>query len=111
MTIVITRFALPARLTIEEAQEIFLSTAPLYRGRPGLVRKHYLLSDDGLTAGAVYVWESRAEAERLYTSEWRTFVSGKYGSEPSVVFFENPVTVENLTDRAVTAAGAAATQP
>jgi hypothetical protein len=95
MTIVITRFALPARLTNDEAKEIFLSTAPLYRGRPGLVRKHYLLSEDGLTAGAVYVWESRAEAEKQYTSEWRAFVAGKYGCEPSVMFFENPVTVEN----------------
>jgi hypothetical protein len=95
MTIVLTRFALRTRLTNHEAQEIFLSTAPLYRGLSGLVRKHYLLSEDGLTAGAVYVWESRADAEKLYTSEWRQFVTAKYGSEPSVSFFDNPVTVDN----------------
>ena len=110
MTIVITRFALPARLTNEEAEEIFLSTAPLYRGRSGLLRKHYLLSDDGLTAGAVYVWESRAEAETLYTAEWRTFVAEKYGSEPLVMFFDNPVTVDNVNDGAATVAGAASTR-
>jgi hypothetical protein len=110
MTIVLTRFALSARLTNQEAEEIFLSTAPLYRGRSGLVRKHYLLSDDGLTAGAVYVWESRAEAETLYTAEWRQFVTDKYGSEPVVLFFDNPVTVDNVTDSAATAAGAASTR-
>jgi hypothetical protein len=109
MTVVVTRFALPARLTNDAAKEIFLSTAPLYRGRPGLLRKHYLLSDDGLTAGAVYVWESRAEAEKLYTSEWRKFVTEKYGSEPSVLFFENLVTVDNVMDSAVAVAGVAST--
>lgn len=105
MTIVVTRFALPARLTTDEAEAIFLSTAPLYRGLSGLVRKHYLLSEDGLTAGAVYVWESRAEAEKLYSDEWRRFVTDRYGSEPSVLFFDNLVTVDNMTDAPMTAAG------
>jgi len=101
MTIVVTRFVLPARLTTNDAKAIFLSTAPLYRGLRGLLRKHYLLSDDGLTAGAVYVWESRAEAEKLYSGEWRRFVTDKYGSEPSVLFFDNLVTVDNMMDSAI----------
>ena len=103
MTIVVTRFALPARLTTDEATAIFQSTAPLYRGLSGSARKHYLLSEDGLTAGAVYVWESRAEAEKLYSSEWRQFVTEKYGSEPSVLFFDNLVTVDNMMDVPTTA--------
>ena len=105
MTIVVTRFVLPARLTTNDAKTIFLSTAPLYRGLPGLLRKHYLLSDDGLTAGAVYVWESRAEAEQLYSTEWKRFVTEKYGSEPSVLFFDNLVTVDNMMDTPLTDAG------
>jgi hypothetical protein len=110
MTIVLTRFALRARLTRDEAETIFLSTAPLYRGLSGLIRKHYLLSDDGLTAGAVYVWESRAEADKLYTTDWRQFVTAKYGSEPSVMFFDNLVTVDNMTNTPMTAAGEASTR-
>lgn len=107
MMIVLTQFTLPAGLTYDDAEEIFLSTAPLYRGLSGLLRKHYLLSEDGLTAGAVYVWESRAEAEKLYTREWRQFVTEKYGSEPSVLFFDNLVTVDNTIDTPMTAAGEA----
>jgi hypothetical protein len=110
MTIVVTRFALPARLTSNDATEIFLSTAPLYRGLSGLLRKHYLLSEDGLTAGAVYVWESRTEPEKLYTSEWKQFVTEKYGSEPSVLFFDNLVTVDNMMDTLMTVAGEASTR-
>src|ERR1700704_1742765 len=105
MTIVVTRFALPARLTSHDAKTIFLSTAPSYRGLPGLLRKHYLLSEDGLTAGAVYVWESRAAAEKLYTNEWRDFVTAKYGSKPSVLFFDNLVTIDNAMSTPMTAAG------
>ena len=110
MTIVVTRFALPARLTTHDAKAIFLSTAPLYRGPSGLLRKHYLLSEDGLTAGAVYVWESRAEAENFYSNEWRQFVTEKYGSEPSVLFFDNLVTVDNTMNNPMTAAGEASTR-
>jgi hypothetical protein len=102
MTIVVTRFSLPAPLTNDEVKPIFLSTAPLYQGRPGLLRKHYLLSDDGRTAGAVYLWQSRSEAEKCYSSEWRQFVTEKYGSEPSVTFFENLVTVDNVTGASIT---------
>src|SRR5471032_3322935 len=102
MTIVLTRFALRVRLSHNDAEKVFLSTAPLYQGLAGLLRKHYLLSEDGLTAGAVYVWESRAEAEKLYTSEWRQFVTEKYGSEPSVVFFDNLVTVDNTMNHPMT---------
>ena len=64
MITAIVHFPLPAPLTLEEATEVFRSTAPIYRNVPGLVRKVYLLSEDGRTAGGVYLWETRAAAER-----------------------------------------------
>jgi hypothetical protein len=65
MTTVLTQFSLPAPLARDEAKRIFLNTAPRYRELPGLVRKYYHVSDDGRTSGAVYLWKSRADAERL----------------------------------------------
>lgn len=62
---------------------------------PGLVRKTYLLSDDGLTAGGVYLWKTRSDAEALYTDEWRAGVREKYQTEPSLMYFESPVIVDN----------------
>lgn len=38
-------------MTGEQANEIFLGTAPKYRQLAGLVRKYCLLSKDGGTAG------------------------------------------------------------
>ncbi len=97
MVTALIQFKLPQPISREKGQEIFLSTAPKYREVPGLLRKYYLLSMDGQTAGGVYLWKSREQAEQLYTEEWRKFILEKYGSEPSVTYFESPVIVDNLT--------------
>ena len=97
MITTITEFKMPNPVSREEAQSIFLSTAPKYQNVPGLVRKCYILSQDGKTVGGVYLWNSRAEAEAMYTESWRDFVREKYGSDPSVTYFETPVVVDNLT--------------
>ena len=52
---------------VEALKEIFAASVPKYQQVPGLLRKYYLLSDDGDTAGGVYLWKSRADAEALYT--------------------------------------------
>jgi hypothetical protein len=90
------QFKLPQPVSRDQAREIFSSTAPRYREIPGLIRKYYLISEDGGTAGGVYLWRSREEAERLYTDDWRRFVVEKYGAEPSVQYFATPVVVDNL---------------
>ncbi|MBG9389888.1 YdhR family protein [Caenimonas aquaedulcis] len=99
MIVAFTSFKLPKPITREEARAIFLSTAPTYRGVPGLFRKHYVLSEDGGTAGGVYLWNSKAEAEAMYTDAWRAFVRGKYGTDPSVTYFDSPVLVDNLSQQ------------
>jgi hypothetical protein len=97
MITAITTFRLPKPITRAEARTIFLSTAPKYLGVPGLVRKVYVLSQDGSTAGGIYLWSSRAEADATYTESWRAFVREKYGTDPSVEYFDSPVVVDNLT--------------
>ncbi len=99
MIIAMTTFTLPEPITREEARDIFLSIAPKYRGVQGLLRKHYVLSQDGATAGGVYLWNSRPEAEALYTNAWRLFVREKYGTYPVVTYLESPVVVDNLTQQ------------
>ncbi len=96
MITTITTFKLSKAITREQARGIFLSTAPKYQDVTGLVRKCYILSQDGTTAGGIYLWNSRADADALYTEDWREFVRGKYGTEPLVTYFESPVVVDNL---------------
>jgi len=97
----LVQFKLPKPVTREKAKEIFLSTAPKYRKTPGLIRKYYLISQDGGTAGGVYLWKSRKDAENLYTKEWEDFVRERYGTPPSVTYFESPVVVDNVMNEIV----------
>jgi len=96
MITAITTIRLPQPVTREEARRIFLSTAPTYRGVPGLFRKCYVLSEDGSHVGGYYLWRSRADAEALYTESWKTFVRGTYNTEPVITFFDSPVVVDNV---------------
>lgn len=97
MITAITTFRLPKPITRDEARALFLSTAPKYQGMPGLVRKVYVLSEEGDTAGGIYLWTSRVEADAVYTESWRAFVREKYGTDPAVMYFDSPVVVDNVT--------------
>ena len=97
MVTAFVRFKLPSAMSRDQAKEVFMSTAPKYQAAPGLIRKYYLLAEDGGTAGGVYLWQSKEDAEHLYTQEWKNFVKEKYGSEPTIVYFHSPVIVDNLT--------------
>jgi hypothetical protein len=97
MVTAIVQFRIPAPMSQDQAKEVFTSTAPKYREVQGLIRKYYLLSEDGGTVGGVYLWKSREYAEGLYTKEWKKFIKERYGGEPSIVYFHTPVVVDNLT--------------
>ena len=96
MITALVQFKLKSPVSIPEAQELFMGSAPKYQGLDGLIRKYYLLSEDGSTAGGVYLWESREDADKLFTDDWRDFIFDKYGVEPEIVYFHTPVVVDNL---------------
>lgn len=104
MITALVQFKLPQPITVERAREIFAGTAPKYREIAGLIRKYYVLAEDGATAGGVYLWKSREDAERLYTGDWKKFIRDKYGAEPSVTYFESPVVVDNAIGAIITEA-------
>ena len=95
MIVTIVTFNLAKPTTVAEMTKTFQSTAPKYQGLQGLLRKNYFLSEDGRRAGGIYVWESRADADRVYTAEWRAFVEGKYGTPPTIEYLHSPVMVDN----------------
>ena len=95
MIVTIVTFNLATPTTLAELTKTFQSTAPKYQGLAGLLRKNYFVSDDGKRAGGIYVWQSRADADRVYTAEWRKFVEGKYGVPPQIEYLHSPVMVDN----------------
>ena len=86
-------------LALDEASARFNMTAPSYRGRAGLHAKAYLYADDGHDVGGFYLFDSRADADALYTDAWRARVTEVYGVEPTVRYFEVPVFIDNGGDQ------------
>jgi hypothetical protein len=101
MITAIATFQLSRRLTVDEAKVIFQSTAPRYQSQPGLIRKYYVLSEDGTTAGGVYLWRTREDADAMYSDDWRAFVTEKYGAPPQVTYMDSPVIVDNTTGQII----------
>ena len=101
MITVIVEFKLQKSMSVDEARTTFLSTSPKYQAMPGLIRKYYFLSEDDCKAGGIYLWQSRPHAEHVYTEDWRNFVRGKYGSDPSLTYLECPVVVDNTTHQII----------
>lgn len=95
MIIAVVTFKLKSKWTVSQATEVFTSTAPRYLNKPGLIRKHYFLSEEGNRSGGIYLWKSRKDAEACYTPDWKAMVTEKYGEAPDIRYLEVPVTVDN----------------
>lgn len=103
MITALVQIKFPQPVALDKAKQAFLGSAPGYKGVKGLVRKYYILSDDGLTGGGVYLWQSRAEAEQFYDDDWKNKIQERYGSRPVVSYFSSPVIVDNLAGEIIQA--------
>jgi hypothetical protein len=101
MITAIIRFKLPANIDAARAAELFQGSAPKYQGLKGLVRKYYLFDAESRTGGGCYLWESREDAERVYSAEWRNMIAERYGAAPEISFFETPVIVDNTLGKTI----------
>lgn len=97
MITAVVQFGIRPPVGRAQAREMFAATAPRYREVSGLVRKYYLLAENGRSVGGVYLWRSRKDAERMYSRKWRKQIKERYGEEPSVTFFDCPVIVDNAS--------------
>jgi hypothetical protein len=101
MITALVQFRLPQPVSREKAKQLFVGSAPKYREASGLIRKYYLLSEDGGTAGGVYLWKSKEDAMGLYTQEWESMIRERYGALPTVTYFESPVIVDNQANEII----------
>lgn len=95
MITVLVQFKLPNSVSREQVETAFSEVSTLFYGVPGLIRIYFLLSEDGQTAGGLYLWNSRDDADRFYTDHFKRTILKRYGSEPSITYFDSPVIVDN----------------
>lgn len=101
MITALVEFKLPQQVSIEEARDLFMGSAAKFQDFPGLLRKYFLLSEDCSSAGGVYLWESRERAEQMYTQAWLDDLQSRFGSTPSITWFNTPVVIDNISSEVV----------
>jgi hypothetical protein len=97
----ITTYTFPEPVAVKDVKRAAARGAQRYLNLPGLLRKNYCLSEDGLRASGVYVWESRSRAETFYNTEWKVAMTRQYGVAPEIVYLHSPVMVDNVAGRIV----------
>jgi len=106
MITAIVNFKLPADIDAKKAAELFKGSAPKYRGLKGLVRKYYLFDDEKRIGGGVCLWKSKADAEAVYTPQWKAYIAERYGTPPDIRYFETSVVVDNESEKTILDAAA-----
>ena len=101
MTTSITRFQLPSGIPTEKVKNGFLEVAPKFKHPTGLLRKYFLISEDGKTGGGVYLWNSMEEARTFTEGVLRKMIRDKFQVEPSIEYYEAPVIVDNVTSEII----------
>ena len=95
MIVAVVSFQMPKAVTPEDMAGPYMAAVPLFQKVPGLLQKYFYVSEDGRRAGGIYVWASRADADRLYEGEWRAMVTAKFGGPPTIDFLTSPVSIDN----------------
>ncbi len=70
-------------------------TIPRWRANRDLMRKHYVVSQDGAECGGVYIWPDRAAAEAAHDAAWRAGVEARTGAAPSIVYYDLMMLLDN----------------
>ena len=83
----IVRYKLPPTIDRTACRDHFEAIAPGFQKVPGLLSKHFIWNQDG-TAGGVYQWQSRVDAEAFYSGPWRDGIIERYGMAPEIEFFD-----------------------
>jgi heme-degrading monooxygenase HmoA len=104
MIVTLVQFEMSPPVSLADATQRFESSAPKYQNLAGLIRKHYVRSEDGRRVGGIYIWNTREDAERVFSGEWRERVAKLYGGAPSILWFDTPVTVDNAAGGTITKA-------
>ena len=88
--VTLVEIPIPEGVTAELLHAGFAGAEAEYRAVPGLLRKHFIISDTG-TFGGVYVWDSVRSANAWFDDAWKTRVLERYGKPAVVERFDSPI--------------------
>jgi len=81
---------IPAGIGKTRLVQEFQAAIPTYRAVPGLLRKYFILTDDG-RFGGIYLWKDRAAADQWFNAGWRERVRATYGTDATMEWFDTAI--------------------
>ena len=102
MHCVMWTYEVPPELTESAIRKLFSDVAGNYLEVPGLIRKYFGFSEDATSVIGIYLWESKADADRFYSPEWIAGVTERWGAEPRRDEWVVPVVAETIAKAVVT---------
>jgi len=76
--------------------------APKFKGVPGLIHKCYGIAGDARSVVEIYLWKSKADADKFYDADWEAETFRRWES-PRMTRrdFDSPVVVEAEQGRVI----------
>ena len=102
MHIVIWKFDVMEGKNRQDLLTVMQGAAPDFQGVPGLIRKHYCIAPDCKSVLEIYLWQSKAAADKFFDHAWDAETSRRWESARMTrQDFEAPVVVESAQNRVV----------
>jgi heme-degrading monooxygenase HmoA len=86
----LVQLPVPAGVSKDQIRAEFTKAIPAYRAVPGLLRKHFIVSEQG-TLGGVYLWQDEASAKAWFSESWHQKVRTIYGVDARIEWFDTPI--------------------
>lgn len=93
-------FRHPEGTTREQALQGALATVPAWQANTKLIRKHFLLGENGAGAG-FYLWPSRADARAAHDAEWIARKEAETGAKVEIVYYDLLLLLDNEAGKVV----------
>lgn len=95
MITAVVQFQLPTGTSQEDVYKASEASTSRYKGMRGLLRKYYLIPEQGVVEGA-YLSENRDAAAEVLNAERQKMVKERCGSEPNLSYYDTAVVVDNV---------------
>ncbi len=89
--VTLVEIPVPAGVTRDRLRQGFAAAVPEYQQAPGLLRKHFTVSQDGQRFGGIYLWRDEAAARAWFNEAWHARVIKTYGQDGMIEWFDTPI--------------------
>ena len=80
----------PAGIGKARLVQEFQAAIPTYRAVPGLLRKYFIITEDG-RFGGIYLWKDQAAAEQWFNAAWKERARATYGTDATLEWFDTAI--------------------